>query len=78
MNIQKEKIETELQLLIDGVISKEEAVEEIAAYIRWMNKAYKDTHNVIVSFLYNFVNEFTDTEISKEAIKESLDKINER
>jgi len=33
---------------------------------------------VSVSFLYDFVNEFTDTEIPKEAIKESLDKINER
>jgi len=35
-------------------------------------------HNVSVSFLYDFVNEFTDTEIPKEAIKETLDKLNER
>ena len=33
---------------------------------------------VIVSFLYDFVNEFTDTEIPKQAIKETLDKLNER
>lgn len=33
--------------------------------------------DVSVSFLYNFVNEFTDTEIPKEAIKETLDKLNE-
>ena len=31
---------------------------------------------VSVSFLYDFVNEFTDTEIPKEAIKETLDKLN--
>ena len=37
-----------------------------------------DLYNVSVSFLYDFVNEFTDTEIPKEAIKESLDKLNER
>jgi hypothetical protein len=35
-------------------------------------------HNVSVSFLYEFVNEFTDTEIPKEAIKEALAKLNER
>lgn len=34
--------------------------------------------NVSVSFLYDFVNEFTDTEIPNEAIKETLDKLNER
>jgi hypothetical protein len=33
---------------------------------------------VSVSFLYDFVNEFTDTEMPKEAIKETLDKLNER
>ena len=33
---------------------------------------------VSVSFLYDFVNEFTDTEIPKQAIKETLDKLNER
>ena len=33
---------------------------------------------VSVSFLFDFVNEFTDTEIPKEAIKETLDKLNER
>ena len=37
-----------------------------------------DLYNVSVSFLYDFVNEFTDTEIPKEAIKESLDNLNER
>lgn len=35
-------------------------------------------HNVSVSFLYDFVNEFTDTEIPKEAIKETLTRLNER
>ena len=35
-------------------------------------------HSVSVSFLYEFVNEFTDTKISKEAIKETLAKLNER
>ena len=34
--------------------------------------------DVSVSFLYDFVNEFTDTEIPKEAIKETLDSLNER
>ena len=33
---------------------------------------------VSVSFLYDFVNEFTDTEIPKEAIKETLDKLNKQ
>ena len=38
MKIHKETIASELQLLIDGVNSKEQAVEEIAAYIRWRDK----------------------------------------
>ena len=35
MKIHKGRIASELQLLIDGVNSKEQAIEEIAAYIRW-------------------------------------------
>jgi len=38
MKIHKDTIASELQLLIDGVNSKEQAVEEIAAYIRWRDK----------------------------------------
>jgi len=38
MKIHKGTIASELQLLIDGVNSKEQAVEEIAAYIRWRDK----------------------------------------
>ena len=38
MKIHKETIASELQLLIDGVNTKEQAVEEIAAYIRWRDK----------------------------------------
>ena len=38
MKIHKETIASELQLLIDGVNSKEQAVEEISAYIRWRDK----------------------------------------
>lgn len=34
--------------------------------------------DVSVSFLYDFVNEFTDTEIPKEAINETLNQFNER
>ena len=33
---------------------------------------------VSVSFLCDFVNEFTDTEMPMEAIQEQLDKVNER
>ena len=35
-------------------------------------------HNVSISFLYDFVNKFTNTEIPKQAIKETLDELNER
>lgn len=38
MKIHKETIASELQLFIDGVNSKEQVVEEIAAYIRWRDK----------------------------------------
>ena len=38
MKIHKETIARELQLLIDGANTKEQAVEEIAAYIRWRDK----------------------------------------
>ncbi len=38
MRIHKETIASELQLLIDGMNTKEQAVEEIAAYIRWRDK----------------------------------------
>lgn len=38
MRIHKETIASELQLLIDGVNTKEQALEEIAAYIRWRDK----------------------------------------
>lgn len=38
MEIHKEIISSEIKLLIDGVNSKEQAVEEIAAYIRWRDK----------------------------------------
>jgi len=34
--------------------------------------------DVSVLFLYEFVNEFTDTEIPIEAIKETLDRLNKR
>ena len=35
-------------------------------------------YSVSVSFLYDFVNEFTDTEMPKEAIVETLKQLNER
>jgi len=38
MKIHKDTIASELQLFIDNVNSKEQAVEEIAAYIRWRDK----------------------------------------
>ena len=38
MKIHKETIASELQLLMDGVNSKEQTVEEIVAYIRWRDK----------------------------------------
>ena len=38
MKIHKETISSELQLLMDGVNSKEQTVEEIVAYIRWRDK----------------------------------------
>lgn len=39
------------------------------------SKAKELVHSVSVSFLYDFVNKFTDTEIPKEAIEETLDKL---
>ena len=38
MKIHKETIASELELLINGVNSKKQTVEEIAAYIRWRDK----------------------------------------
>jgi|TARA_R110000822_G_scaffold6851_11_gene28681 hypothetical protein len=38
MKIHKETIASELELLINGVNSKEQTVEEIASYIRWRDK----------------------------------------
>jgi NifB/MoaA-like Fe-S oxidoreductase len=38
---------------------------------------YTNIQDVRVSFLYEFVNGFTDTEIPKAAIKETLDQLNE-
>ena len=53
--------------LIRDDISKGEAIDKLLVL-----------YNVSVSFLYDFVNQFTDTEIPKAAIKETLDQLNER
>jgi hypothetical protein len=53
--------------LIRDDITKDEAIEKLLVL-----------YGVSVSFLYDFVNKFTDTEIPKEAIKETLNQLNER
>ena len=50
--IHKDTIASELQLLIDGVISKEQAVEEITAYIRWRDRKIMKKLTVSVMFEY--------------------------
>ena len=62
------------------MITKEE--HEEAQQIVWDYEDQLKNNGVLddvsVLFLYEFVNEFTDTEIPKEAIKEALAKLNER
>jgi len=53
---------------------EEELIEAIYELLVSKNELL---HIVSVSFLYEFVNEFADTEIPKEAIKETLDRLNE-
>ena len=53
--------------LIRDDITKDEAIEKLLVL-----------YGVSISFLYDFVNKFTDTEIPKEAIKETLNQLNER
>tara|TARA_R110002167_G_scaffold49273_6_gene144476 strand:+ start:905 stop:1156 length:252 start_codon:yes stop_codon:yes gene_type:complete len=47
MKIHKETIASELELLINGVNSKKQTVEEIAAYIRWRDKQLTLTDVVV-------------------------------
>ena len=51
----------------------------ITAIEEWHESEVKKLpiQDVRVSFLYEFVNGFTDTEIQKAAIKETLDQLNE-
>lgn len=62
------------------MITKEEYEE--AQQIVWDYEDQLKNNGVLddvsVLFLYEFVNEFTDTEIPKAAIKETLDQLNER
>jgi predicted metal-dependent hydrolase len=62
------------------MITKEEYEE--AQQIVWDYEDQLKNNGVLddvsVLFLYEFVNEFTDTEIPIEAIKETLDRLNKR
>jgi len=62
------------------MITKEE--HEEAQQIVWDYEDQLKNNGVLddvsVLFLYEFVNEFTDTEIPIEAIKETLDRLNKR
>lgn len=62
------------------MITKEEYEE--AQQIVWDYEGQLKNNGVLddvsVLFLYEFVNEFTDTKIPIEAIKETLDRLNKR
>ena len=72
-----------LQKILREYLNKGSERIDVTMVLALIDQCRKDTkeqlllHNVSVSFLYDFVNEFTDTEIPKEAIKETLDKLNE-
>ena len=80
MNIDKEDKEEFIAQIRGLAFTEDDAYESKAMSLldELLENSSNDIHSVSVSFLYDFVNEFTDIEIPKEAIKESLDKLNER
>ena len=84
MKTQLEEIKGQLESTLDGFKDAYENYGyDLANERYYVETALKKVnllllHNVSVSFLYDFVNEFTDIEIPKEAIKETLDNLNER
>lgn len=71
LNVNFEAMEKKIEDLLRSTDLKESEIE-------WLKQELLNLHIVSVSFLYDFVNKFTDTEIPKEAIKETLYKLNER
>ena len=71
LNVNFEAMEKKIEDLLRSTDLKESEIE-------WLKQELLNLHIVSVSFLYEFVNEFTDTEIPKVAIKETLDQLNER
>ena len=73
-----------LEVILRNYLNKGSDRIDVTMVLSLIDQCKKDDnkqlllHNVSVSFLYDFVNEFTDSEIPNQAIKETLDKLNER